>query len=121
MRYFVFLIAMIICSVTLAKPPIYTNSLDDAMALQKNIDHDILLIFSSNNCVYCNLLKEDLPEMGIENKIICIIDINNTNNKNIKKLYDVSIIPDTRIISGGKQLKKIVGYKNKITYIELLK
>lgn len=119
MKYLLSLILSILCLNIYANPPIYVNSLEDAVVLQKSIEHDILLIFSSDKCTYCNILKKDLEDMNIENKIICIVDID--KNMNIKKQYRVSVIPDTRIISKGKDIKRIVGYKNKTTYIDLIK
>lgn len=115
MKYFLSIILSILCFNVYANPPIYVDSLEDAVALQKNVQHDILLIFSSDKCVYCNVLKKELPDMNIQNKIICIIDID--RNANLKKQYRVSIIPDTRIISDGTERKKLVGYKNKTHYL----
>lgn len=119
MKYILFIIFTIISLNVFANPPILTNSLDQAIALQKNINHDIILIFSSDKCVYCKLLKEDLSKMDIQDKIICIVDIN--KNTKLKDKYEVSLIPDTRIISNGREIKKIVGYANKTKYIELIK
>lgn len=115
MKYLLSTILSILCLNVYANPPIYVDSLEDAVALQKNVEHDILLIFSSDKCAYCNVLKKELSDMNIENKIICIIDID--KNTNLKKQYRVSIIPDTRIISNGTEKKKIVGYKNKTHYL----
>jgi len=119
-KYFLGFVCLFCLSTsTHAHPPVYVNSLEEAVVLQKQIDHDILLIFSSNKCSYCEILKKDLENMNIENKIICIIDIE--NNQKLKIENNVSIIPDTRIISKGKQIKKIIGYKNKTKYLDNLK
>jgi thioredoxin-like negative regulator of GroEL len=118
MKKYIFLLFIIsaLLSVVYGHPPIFVNSLDDAITLQKQIDHDILLIFSSKTCSFCQNLQDDLPSMNLENKIICVIDID--NDKILKKQYRVSIIPDTRIISDGIEKKKLVGYKDKQTFID---
>ena len=70
MKYLLSLILGISCFNIYANPPIYVDGLEDAVALQKNIEHDILLIFSSDKCTYCNILKKELSEMNIKKKII---------------------------------------------------
>lgn len=106
-------------SVCYSHPAVFVNSLEDAAVLQKEIKNDIILIFGSKNCSFCEKLKNDLILMNIEDKIICVIDID--KNKELKHEYRVSIIPDTRIISNGKEKKKIIGYKDQQTFIDKIK
>ena len=111
-----FFVMFALVSSAYGHPAVFVNSLEDATALQKEIDNDIILIFSSKNCSFCEKLQNDLISMNIEDKIICVINID--KNKELKQQYGVSVVPDTRIISNGKEKKKIIGYKDKQAFID---
>lgn len=90
------------------------NSLAEAQILSKETRKPILLIFGAESCDYCSLLKNDLNSVlkkDVDNFIVCYLDLK--SNPELKKEYNVSLIPDSRIISNGKINSAIKGYKSK--------
>ena len=98
------------------------NSLDEATNISEKTQQPILLIFGGDNCRFCTRLKNDLVNSELKNYtdryIVCYIDID--NNITLKNKYEVSSIPDTRIIKDKVQVAKIIGY-NKQTYKDKIK
>lgn len=113
-----FLLLALSASKVYSNPSIIIDSYNDAVLLSKEIDLPVLVIFSSGDCRFCDLLKNNMPET--EDLIICFIDYN--SNKNLVKQYNVSLIPDSLLIdSNGKVLKRLKGFKDKKTYGDWLK
>jgi thioredoxin-related protein len=107
------LYSIVFLSTAYADPSISVNSYDEAVSLSKQMNLPILIIFSSDDCSYCNLLKENIPD--IENTIVCFIDYQ--NNKQLVKQYKVSLIPDSIVIDHKEnQLKRLKGFKDKHSY-----
>lgn len=110
------------CGLVLASDNFILNSLDDAIRLSETTQQPVLLIFGSENCKFCNRLKDDLINSELKNYtdryIICYIDVD--DNITLRDKYEVRTIPDTRIIKNKVQITKIVGY-NKQTYKDKIK
>lgn len=97
------------------------DSLPEAQKLAEKTKQPVLVIFGADYCVYCEKLKKDILLGNVpESKpyIICYIDIE--KEKELKKNYGVSTIPDSRVIVKNAQRSKKVGYLNK-PYREWLK
>lgn len=88
------------------------SSIVEAEKLSKQTKQPILIIFGDENCEFCKALLSDIsvnklnPE--IDKYIICYIDIN--ENKDYKNKYNISMIPDSRIMQDKRQVSKMVGY-----------
>lgn len=97
------------------------NSIEDAMALSESSKKPVLLIFGSNDCVFCEKLKQDIIRgeltKYIDEYIVCYLDIDKAKKE--KQEYKVSLIPDSRILRNKIEKTKIIGYK-KSRYIEWL-
>lgn len=92
------------------------RDIGDAQRISNSLNKPMLLIFGTDDCRFCNLLKDDILSFNlspaIDKYIICYIDVN--NNEDLKKKYDISVIPDSRIIFQDKTKSRIKGYsKNK--------
>lgn len=97
------------------------NSLEQTNKLSQEINKPALIIFGSDDCKFCNLLKQDIINYklspDIDKYIICYIDIK--KNPELKNEYDVSVIPDSRILINGKETNRIKGY-SKTNYMKWL-
>lgn len=90
------------------------NSLAEAQTLSKETQKPILLIFGADSCDFCSLLKNDLNSVlkkDVDNFIVCYLDLK--SNPELKRQYNVTLIPDSRIISNEKTNTVIKGYKQK--------
>ena len=98
----------------MADSPIFLNSLEDSQAMSKISQKDLIVIFGSSSCKYCEELKSDINsgdfDSVLTNKIVCYVELNE-NNKQIKTSYKINIIPDSRFFVNDKQESKIVGYE----------
>ena len=113
----------VLSNITLASnPPIFIDSLEEAILLSKEIECEVLTIFSAEWCSYCQNLKDDINSNKLDdalyNKIICYVDYD--TNKELVKKYNVKKIPDSRLMDTTGNTTKIVGY-NKDKYIIWLK
>jgi thioredoxin-related protein len=88
------------------------TSFKDAKFLSESTEKPILLIFGTNSCKFCTELKSAIfvePLKSATDKyIICYLDLD--ENPELKQEYDISIIPDSRIIKNNKQISGIKGY-----------
>jgi thioredoxin-related protein len=98
---------------TLAKPPVFTKTPEDAIILSKELDLDVLLVFTASWCQSCQIMKKDIHNdlNLIENTIVCYIDFD--SNKDLAKEFKVRILPDSMIYRNNIEIKRKVGYKNK--------
>jgi thioredoxin-related protein len=122
MKKIIFTILMtLVCQNCSANPAIYVSNLNDAIHLSETINTEILLIFTSPTCIHCNNLKNDINNdiNMVSNKIICYVDV--VKQKGLAEKYGVKSIPDSRIIDKGKEKSRLVGYKNKETYMNFIK
>lgn len=125
MRYLLLLFLMISSSMSLADSPLFTSSLDKAKTLSKQSQKNIILVFGSSSCKYCDLLKNEINSGNLDsllnNKIVCYIDIE--EYPDLKKTYNVNMIPDSRYINKEKEQSRLRGYeKNKyVQWLESLR
>jgi len=125
MSYLIFLLLIISSSVSLADSPVFTSSLDKAKTLSRQSQKDIILIFGSSSCKYCDLLKTEINSGNLDsllnNNIVCYIDIN--EYPDLKKSYNVNMIPDSRFLNKEVERSRLLGYeKDKyIQWIESLR
>jgi thioredoxin-like negative regulator of GroEL len=88
------------------------DSLKEAQVLSKATNKPILLIVGSESCNYCLKLKNDLNSVlknDIDDFIVCYLDIK--SNPEIKNQFNISLIPDSRIINNDRVNSIIKGYK----------
>lgn len=108
----IFLLIVLSFSVCLSNDSFIISSLAEAEKLSQSTGQPLLLIFGADYCVYCNKLKTDIlkKEVGpsIDSFIVCYIDLE--NNPAYRKKYNLSTIPDSRIIVNGKQVSRMQGY-----------
>jgi len=97
------------------------NSIEEAKNLASITNKPLLIIFGSDYCKFCQELKKDILSKklspDIDKYIICYIDLE--TDEHIKKKYNVSMIPDSRILIKDKEIKKIKGY-SKNNYLKWL-
>lgn len=88
----------------------YVTDLSLAQTLSAQTHQDILLIFSASWCRYCQVLKKDLIKLdNIDNKIICIIDIE--EQKELVRKFKIKTIPSSFIINSDIDiLSSKIGY-----------
>ena len=119
---FILLFLFSIISVISYADSFILNSVSEATALSEKTKQPILLIFGSENCIYCKSLEQDLTNCQLTNDIqkyiVCYIDV--TTNQGTKEDYQVTSVPDSRIIINNVQKSKATGY-NKKQYLEWLK
>ncbi len=113
MKILLILISLFMTS-TLYANSFVLSSLDEARTISKETDKPILLIFGAESCVYCVRLKNDL-NYGLKNDthnfIICYIDLK--LNPEIRTEYNITSIPESRIIVNDKEISMIKGYSQK--------
>jgi thioredoxin 1 len=102
------------------EPPVFVNDMLDAIALSENNNKDILVIFTADWCKYCQIMKKDIEQDQkiVSDKIVCYIDIDNHNNKDIIKQYKVKTIPDYCILRKRIEIKRTRGYTTKDKFIK---
>lgn len=110
------ILTLLFSSFALADSPVFTNSLEKARVLSKTYQKNIIVIFASSSCKYCDNLKSEVNNGTfddlLENKIVCYLDI--TNDTDLINKYKVSLIPDSRFFTKETEQSKILGYeKNK--------
>lgn len=96
----------------------------DALVLAKDHDRDIVLLFTSDNCPWCDKQKDVLtdPEVvaKLKNYVVCFVDLR--KEKDIAKNYRVRSVPSYFLIDKEEKIiKKNVGYKNKSEFLNWLK
>lgn len=100
-----------------------TTDIDGAFSESKAQNKTLAIIFDQDNCVYCDMFKDDVlsnrdvqKELN-EHYIVLLVDIN--KNPDIATKYKVYGTPITQFLdSNGKEIYKIKGY---VTGDEFLK
>lgn len=108
-------------SISYAGDSFILSSLDEAKVLSERTEQPILLIFGSDDCRFCNQLKEDIINNKlsptINRYIICYINIK--DNQELKNKYNISAIPDSLILIKQASKFRTKGYM-KDNYIQWL-
>jgi thioredoxin-related protein len=114
-------LSSILSTIVSANDSFILHSLTEANRLSATTKKPVLLIFGSESCRYCNMLKKDILiyelSPSIDKYIVCYIDTD--KNPEFKNKYNVSVIPDSRILSHNKEIRKNKGY-SKYKYIKWL-
>lgn len=108
-----FILLLLFSQLSIGKPPIFTDTPEDALILSKEIQVDTLLIFSADWCGACDKMKKDLnDDMSVlDDLIVCYIDFD--KRPDLVKEFQVKLIPDYMIYSDNKEIKRKRGYKSK--------
>ena len=103
-----------------SKPPIFLDSAEDAFILSEDLSLDLLLVFGAEWCVACDKLKNDIHKdlSMVENTVVCYVDIE--KRPDFAKEFKVKRIPECIIYRNKKEIKRRVGYKNKIDFLNWL-
>jgi thioredoxin-like negative regulator of GroEL len=104
-------------AITVVHTSISVKDFEDAIALSESSKMPVLVVFSADWCKFCSILKEDIDK-GVYAKetdkyIVCFIDID--QREDLKKEYQVSSIPDSRILKHKIEKSRLIGY-DKIRY-----
>lgn len=89
------------------------NEYDVAKNLSQETKMPLLVIYSADYCAYCKLLKEEiLLPSGIDNAIICILDLE--DNQKLAKRMGVKKLPTSVLLDvNGKEISRKIGYNQK--------
>ncbi len=78
----------------------------------------VLVDFYADWCRPCKMMKPILEEFaGDYQSQITVASINTDNNKNLSTKYNISGIPCLILFKDGKEVKRIVGYREKAQLI----
>jgi thiol-disulfide isomerase/thioredoxin len=82
----------------------------DALAVSKNTEKAILIIFTGDWCSSCRYLKKDLADNMtiLEDLIVCYIDCD--KNPDIVKEYNIKRIPQYFILQNSRERNRTIGY-----------
>lgn len=111
MKYLLAIVLMLISNISMAKPPIFIDSYEEAKTISQTFDQPMIVIFSAEWCQYCLKLKQDITKNidHFENTTICILDI--SSNDKLAKDFKVKKIPKIILFDKkGNVIKEIVGY-----------
>lgn len=100
------------------------NDLNTAVESARKLEKNVLVIFTLENCDFCDVLKKDINTLtNIDNYVICIL--NSRENKRLTGSMKIKKWPTSIVISIGKEgygeTSRLVGYGNKIEYDNWLK
>tara|TARA_Y100000385_G_C13007247_1_gene599990 strand:- start:324 stop:794 length:471 start_codon:yes stop_codon:yes gene_type:complete len=84
-----------------------------ATELSSKYDMNMIVVFGADWCPYCQDLKKDIKALKIQKFIICFIDTDNKNNKNIISRFKPRSLPTSVFIKKGKENNRKIGYSKK--------
>lgn len=124
MKKFISLCFVSVVGLFLGSSFINASDLDVYIELAKKQEKNVLVIFSLDNCKYCDLLKKDLDTIKyIDNYVVCVID--SRDNKKLTGKMDIKKWPTSVIMSVSKEnqgeASRLVGYVIKSDYEQWLK
>lgn len=113
-----FLVSLIFASKTDA------SNLDVCIEVAKKEHKNVLVIFTLDNCKYCDILKQDLANIKyVDNYVVCVI--NSRDNKRLTGKMGIKKWPTSVVIAVSEEnqgeASRIVGYGNKLEYEKWLK
>lgn len=102
------------------KAVILYENLEGAQVLSQKENKPLLVIFSGENCVFCNLLKKEVLSANLTSKyIVCVLDIK--QNKSISRKMNIKMLPTSIVLDKELvEVKRMTGY-DKESYSEWLK
>lgn len=95
---------------------------DEAIELGKKTGKNVLLVFSLEHCVYCDLLKKDMSNMQhINDYVVCVID--SRENKRLTGKMQIKKWPTSVVVGTESQGEsdRLIGYSGKTNYDVWLK
>ena len=121
LKNILFILMIILSSQAIAGPPIFVDSYEQSQKISKDLDMDVLIIFSADWCKYCDKLKKDISNnLGLFNdQIIYIVD--HDNNSKLVKAFKVKRLHQSFRIKKNVAIKKLTGYQDINKYIEWYK
>lgn len=114
MLKFIISLLLFVCSISYGE--FVLDSLTEAKELAQLTKQNVLVIFGSDDCAFCQKLKTDLSDKlmsSVDTYIVCYIDLK--TQPDMKEEFKVSVIPDSRIFISDSFRSKYIGY-NKETY-----
>jgi thioredoxin-related protein len=102
----------------------YYIDLDTAVVQAKENNQHLLVVFSIEDCIYCDKLKEALPSINsLDNYTVCIL--NSKEYKNIIKQKNIRIYPTSLILDISSnnltEISRLVGFRSSAVYSEWIK
>jgi len=85
--------------------PMFVEKYEEAVAIQGK---KILLVFGSEWCGYCTILKRDLKDMKLDGYVVCVVDVD--QRPDLKRLYNTRLLPTSVILKEGKEVGRKQGY-----------
>ena len=121
------LLSVLLITTVLAKPIYsmeYLTDFDIAVSQARESEKNLLIIFSTDGCVYCEKLKSALPQIDeTEHFIVCILD--STEYKKMIRRNNIRRWPTSLIIDASsdtyKEIDRIIGFQSVQTYSDWLK
>lgn len=107
----VMLAVIVISSTNLYAESFILDSLSEANKLSKSTNKPVLVIFGSDSCAFCVLLKKSIEsdlKNDIDGYIICYLDLG--KNPELKTEYQISLIPDSRIVKDDTTISVKKGF-----------
>lgn len=116
------LVCFLIPSFCFAENPV--KDLDVAIKIAESSNKNVLVVFSLEDCKYCDILKKDLKSMKhSDNFVICLLD--SRQNKRLTGKMKIKKWPTSVVLVVGKEnqgeVSRLVGYENKNKYDSWLK
>ena len=114
MLKFIISLLLFVCSISYGE--FVLDSLTEAKELAQLTKQNVLVIFGSDDCAFCQKLKTDLSDKlmsSVDTYIVCYIDLK--TQPDMKEEFKVSVIPDSIIFISDSFRSKYIGY-NKETY-----
>lgn len=101
------------------KAIILYENLEGAQVLSQKEDKPLLVIFSGENCVFCNLLKKEVLSDNLTSKyIVCVLNIK--QNKSVSRKMNIKMLPTSIVLDKElEEVNRITGYDKK-SYTEWL-
>lgn len=113
MKYYLWIICILfLINTTLGMGPTKVVEFEDAYVESQHTKQKIIAVFGASWCGPCVQLKKDLedhPEI-IDDYIYVYIDID--KRIDLKKEYNVRIVPDFMIIESNIEIKRKIGYNS---------
>lgn len=124
MKKFISLCFVSVVGLFLGSNFVNASDLDVCIELAKQQEKNVLVIFSLDNCKYCDLLKKDLDTIKyIDSYVVCLLD--SRENKRLTGKMNVRKWPTSVVISVSKEnqgeASRLVGYGSKSDYEKWLK
>ena len=94
--------------------PLQQKGCDLLLAEALDTKKQLLIVFWADWCGFCRTLKQDLPAIIDLNKyVICLIDVDNKDNKELVDHFKVKIIPTSILVDSkeNKEIKRMSGYE----------